>query len=270
MSSFIQHLRKYSFRYNDKLLKFCKPLFDHFGASHFCYYKITNSGHYITLASHLEFSEFFFSENHHINCPYLLHPKHYQTGLSITRNIMDTDFQYRQKATNEKFNFALSASYLERSSDDFQGYAIGTNNPQCENLVINEMPLFLLFIRKFKESFSSILKQMNDEPLDIATPAGPAFHNKDILFNFRMKQRETYLTQLGIHDLPSLSPRERKLLSYIIKGCTSKQIAEEFVLSKRTIESYIDTLKLKLNCNSKFELIQKLNEYSSFGCIDSI
>lgn len=56
----------------------------------------------------------------------------------------------------------------------------------------------------------------------------------------------------------TLSPREEETLEYTVKGYTAKQIAKELSLSPRTIEEYINQVKLKLGVSSKQLLIQKV------------
>lgn len=57
-------------------------------------------------------------------------------------------------------------------------------------------------------------------------------------------------------SLPSMPPREKQCLNYLMQGYTAKMIARELCLSKRTIENYIHNLKTRLGVFSKNELIQ--------------
>jgi DNA-binding CsgD family transcriptional regulator len=54
-----------------------------------------------------------------------------------------------------------------------------------------------------------------------------------------------------------LSQRQIDCLYYLVKGMTLKQIAKSLNLSPRTVEHYLDSVKLKLNCTSRAELIGK-------------
>ncbi len=55
-----------------------------------------------------------------------------------------------------------------------------------------------------------------------------------------------------------LSKRQLECLYYTTKGMTAKNIAEHFSLSKRTVEHYLENIKIKLGCQSKAELISKI------------
>jgi DNA-binding CsgD family transcriptional regulator len=54
-----------------------------------------------------------------------------------------------------------------------------------------------------------------------------------------------------------LSMRQLECLDLLAKGMTYKQIAANLGLSSRTIEHYIEAIKIKLNCESRHALIAK-------------
>lgn len=57
-----------------------------------------------------------------------------------------------------------------------------------------------------------------------------------------------------------LSKREIECLYFLARGKTAKMIAKILTLSPRTVEYYIDNIKVKLNVRSKSELIDKFIE----------
>lgn len=62
---------------------------------------------------------------------------------------------------------------------------------------------------------------------------------------------------LNLHGV-SLTPREQECLEYSTKGYTAKQIAKKLQISPRTVEEYLNQLKIKFNVSNKQELIQKI------------
>jgi len=60
----------------------------------------------------------------------------------------------------------------------------------------------------------------------------------------------------GIH----LSQREAECMALLLKGKTVRHVAEELKLSIRTVEFYLKNMKTKLNCKSKFALIEKIQQ----------
>ena len=55
-----------------------------------------------------------------------------------------------------------------------------------------------------------------------------------------------------------LTKREQQCAYYIVRGYTALQISEHLGLSKRTVEHYIDNIKVKLDVANKAALIEKL------------
>ena len=58
-------------------------------------------------------------------------------------------------------------------------------------------------------------------------------------------------------DTNRLSKRELDCLYYFVKGMTAKKIAICMSLSNRTVEKHIETIKKKLNANSRIDLYEK-------------
>lgn len=58
-----------------------------------------------------------------------------------------------------------------------------------------------------------------------------------------------------------LSKRQLNCAKLLLTGMTTREIAVFLNLSPRTIESYIENIKIKLHCQNKTELIIKLSEY---------
>ena len=67
-----------------------------------------------------------------------------------------------------------------------------------------------------------------------------------------------YLYNSKTNSNTPIAPREIECIIYILRGKTSKQIAKILELSHRTIEFYVNRLKIKLHCHSKSELIEKI------------
>lgn len=52
-----------------------------------------------------------------------------------------------------------------------------------------------------------------------------------------------------------LSAREKQCAHYLLNGMTAKEIGLKLGLSFRTIEAYIENMKMKLRCRNKIELV---------------
>ncbi len=53
-----------------------------------------------------------------------------------------------------------------------------------------------------------------------------------------------------------LSEREKEIVTFVLKGCTYKQISTELFISENTVKTHIKNIYRKLEINSKYQLIQ--------------
>jgi DNA-binding CsgD family transcriptional regulator len=58
-----------------------------------------------------------------------------------------------------------------------------------------------------------------------------------------------------------LSEREKVCLHYLSEGLTMKEIAQKLMLSPRTVETYLERIKKKLNCKTKADVIVAFLKY---------
>lgn len=61
----------------------------------------------------------------------------------------------------------------------------------------------------------------------------------------------------SIENPYKLTNRQLDCLFYLVKGMTIKEIAKTLDLSPKTVEHYLDAIKIKLGCNSRSTLITK-------------
>lgn len=57
-----------------------------------------------------------------------------------------------------------------------------------------------------------------------------------------------------------LSKRQMECLFYLVRGMSAKQIARKLNLSNRTVEDYLENLKLKFDCTHRSDLVIKAIE----------
>ena len=70
------------------------------------------------------------------------------------------------------------------------------------------------------------------------------------------KQSAVYILNPELSPLP-LTPRQQECVFFLIRGKTLKQIADILNLSIRTVESYVEAIKYRLNCTHKTQIIEK-------------
>jgi len=69
-------------------------------------------------------------------------------------------------------------------------------------------------------------------------------------------------------DNQYLTSREIDILKCLLQGYSAKETGVELEISYRTVESYINSLKLKLRCNKKSDLIRFSFKLGLFSLLD--
>ena len=82
----------------------------------------------------------------------------------------------------------------------------------------------------------------------------------------QLDQKRYYLSQSD--EELYFTQREAQCMYYILHGCTIVQVGERLNLSHRTVEFYVKNMKMKLNVQTKSELIAHAMKIGFLGLID--
>lgn len=257
---FHEMLRKItSSPYHNSMRRYTGALNDHFGINHFWYYRISPKGHYCYLGSHAAWSEFCFDNAMLSFFPCLRHPKTLKSGISLMKASDDIHFQAVIKSAWEKFNINFNINLQEKMPDGgIEAFGFGSrfNDNKSDERLLNELGSLITFTKLFRNKHKKLFEILNDSQIDLATQFGTVFYEqpKNLILPI---ERELLWKKLGFDSDSKLTPRETDLLKFLAYGYPASFIATELRLSQRTIENYIATIKSKLSCKSKAELIQK-------------
>ena len=256
MTTFEEMTRAVTCRFSDRIAKACKPLLSAFSLSHFGYCKITNDGNFSYLGSHVGWSEYFAAEKLYIDFPYYRHPKYFKDGISLQRSIQNKPFMNILDQAKNKFNIHHSLVTLQKIPGGMEGFCFASNSPDPSQipLMLNELPLLQLFIKKFREENQVLFSLLEETQVNLHDLIGDRFH-ENIPVMPQLNARKEFLQKLGV--LNPLTPGEIEIMKLLLDGYSAGKIAPRVFLAERTIEHKIDRIKEKLLCSSRVELIQK-------------
>lgn len=253
-----------SSRHHNKMMRFIKPLENHFGVNHFWYYRVTYSGHYSFVGTNSAWDEYCFSRNLFKICPYLRHPDLLQAGLTLMKNGNDPAYQSLLQDAKDKFDVNFSIQLSKHIPEGIEGYGFGTFHKRKipDEHLINELPLLCQFAKRFRQENASIFHLLDDNRVHIESHIGETFTSAPNAVE--APQREDFLRQLGFQAVLSLTAKELAIFKDLAYGFPAHYLASKHFLSQRTIEHYMERLKNKLNCHSKLDLINKSKEFIAF------
>lgn len=257
MKEFYEMLRRItSSPYHDQMMKFVRPLRDHFGINHFWYYHVTSSGFYTYIGTHAEWNEYCFEKHLIDQFPCLRHPDTMQSGISLMKNTANVEYKNVLNEAWETFNINFNLNLTKKTSEGIEafGFATQNNHPQSDEKLLNELPLLRYFINAFRERHKKLFQLVYDNQVNFSAYLGPKFYQNEKFPSFPVKRSE-FLRKLSVLPNWELTSREKDILGFIVNGYPASYIARRLSLSKRTVENYIASIKTKLYCDSKVELI---------------
>lgn len=254
--SWDERLRKHH-SLRDKIFPFVRPLFETFECVHFCYFFVDSHGQTACLSSNSDWIEFYLQQNLFLNSPFLRSPKLIPEAAYFTKEIKDKRLeQSRRHAKN--FGIEETLVLTHKKGEILHAFCFGFPQHVTGNsLLINELPLLQRYCSEFERKAQKQIAAL--EPVDIKSFIGERFEKSTLSAGLDLSKRKNFLTFFN-SPYPDLSKREKQCLLLSMQGMSAQGIGLQLALSRRTVESYLDHLKCKLNCTSKSELIQKANE----------
>lgn len=213
------------------------------GISYFNYLRVQSNGQYCLLSSHSEVIKYLFENTIPVAAPvaeetvshkfnYLVLPeKSYEKALD--------DFQNR-------FNLGNFIDLVECEKNCIELFCFGSaaNNPQIINFYLNRIDILEKFKSLFKEKTQGLIKRQMKTELILPQQMMPEYIN---IINAKYAL-----------DGANLTLREVQCLRLLQQGKTAKQTAKILHLSSRTVESYLENIKSKLNATNRVDLLNKL------------
>ena len=101
-----------------------------------------------------------------------------------------------------------------------------------------------------------IVKPFNEKTLLASLEIGISNHAAEINHSLPKLSKE----KINKHLLSKLSEREFEIAQLIYEGMTNTQIAEKAFVSTNTVKTHLKNIYLKLDANTRLQVIQKLRE----------
>lgn len=118
------------------------------------------------------------------------------------------------------------------------------------------------------------LNIMKRFPANLAAAKKELFFPKEHEKTITNSSRHIFLKSMGknIDWLMSLklTVREKEVLKYLTNGKTAQEIADMLFLSRRTVEKFFENIKLKLHCERRSEIFDRLIELEQLGVLSFI
>ncbi|MDP1836197.1 MAG: LuxR C-terminal-related transcriptional regulator [Chlamydiales bacterium] len=251
MAGLIDVIKRYSIRHDAKIKKICEPLAQCLGIPYFTYYCIDEQGRFGTISNATEFIEYYYSQRLYESNPFMAHPDLFQSGQMLTPCSLDPD---QQSELAKRFDADHLFIDLSCESGKMEGFIFSNHglNPQSGWQYVSQLNLLTKFSRYFKREAKTLIGRMLADQFNMKTARGQSFLEAppQLPLTVPNPMINTYLKVVT-----GLSKQELRCLELFKAGKSAQATAAIMGLSQRTVEHYFESIKNKLGCSSKWDLL---------------
>ena len=244
--------------------KLCEPL-QAYGIDHFSMIRSYDEGHFINLSNIDNWIEYYYREKLYLSSCFENHPSSYFSCVYLWGNDLDGNVVTSAK---QVFNSYHGMTVIDRKFKytNFYFFSTRLEYHHISHFYANYIEHLYKFIYHFEVTAKSLIadhilpsrSSLYEEPY-IANSL-PGFEKLAALMPLYEKRR--LLSELSPRhqavSTPDLTLKESECLTWVLKGLSSKEIAEKLHNSARTVEFHLNNLKDKFGCKTVLALISKV------------
>ncbi len=230
--------------------------------SFFSYLKCYRSGECILFTTNAAVYEMLAENKFHFTVPFPEEIIKQRFYYFIQSDSKFSDVIY--KAKQFKVNYPFDSVHVYKDYYELFCYGFYKDDPNIYNYLLNNQDLIIDFENTFRNNIIPLVDENKNNTLWLpkiyrtnifsASAQPTTFYHKDKYFKNK---------RLTNFDL-KLSRQQIVLLDKLASGYTIEESAKLMTLSHRTAESYLNIIKIKLNCKNKKEVIRRYIEINQF------
>lgn len=250
------------FTSGQNIIDICKPLEERFNINYYLYVRDYKDGRRIWFTTNGKWTEYFYQHELYQVSAFENSFIPYKPGYYLWSTLPG------QKVFNiaREFNIDHGMTIVTDHQDyyEFFHFATTPENNAAVNFYMNHMDILQKFMGYFVDKAKDIIKKADKMIVDVPHPTivETAAQNT-IELDYPVND---FLSSIdnGKYCLKNLTEeihitkREADCLTWFLKGKTMEEIALLENISKRTVETYTDQIKRKLNCHKPIQLGYKL------------
>lgn len=213
--------------------------------------RLNSDGRFAHLSSNLEgVQTWYHFEQHHL-FPYLKDPRLLRSGYDIAE-VFDSS-QKDFFIDTYKINRGLVFIQIEECRMTGFIFFPEAGPFEIESLFLN-LEMLHKFARYFLQEADCEIERIMAGQFDLKKNIGEVFSQDDstLLLSRSNPKINHFLKSISL-----LTPREQQCLDLLKQGRSAQSSAAILGISRRTVEHYINSIKIKFKCRSKWELLNR-------------
>jgi len=245
-----------------------EPLRVHYGIDHFWQFRMDEQGTFFYTGNDPDRMNVYLDLNLHKTNAFFAHPNLYPQMRILEEIAHDDAYLNERKMIRQKVNLYNHYLILRKPTPNVCegfGFASITQNNCIVELASQSPEIFEAFVDYYLQKTEKMQNRLYDNRVFVRDFYGPAFTTKTDLHRrlHLLQQKRTLFFSTILPEkscsLEQLTPREKDCILCYLKGLTAEETARAFSISKRTVESYFENIKQKLNLTSKRDLFKKVD-----------
>lgn len=250
-----------------ELARLCDSLVSKTPITWFGYFRFSRDRKLIALSTSPEVDQHYFENKHYMidfaNLPFeeITNGINYSKSISPSFTAAELQMEYRKQFGLDNFLMIVEKSY---DCCHIYMFASKVEQGHMINYYLNNISFLQHFVASNRDKIQSIVDQSDIDTIEIKLDESVQ-DNSDSIFsqdsasdsNIFLNERQEAMVGLAHSDFSCLTERELQCLKFIIRGLTSKEIANKLKISFRTVENYSARIKYKLGCRRKHDILRK-------------
>lgn len=238
----------------------------------FLYVKRIGKNAFTCLSNLPEWQDYYFTHHYYLQSEFETPNKMYAAGIYMWKNLLQQDVY---QAFQQKYQFQQGLTVIKKSSDNniHEFFHFGTKDQNLNlNYCLNNTHLLERFCLYFKDKAHKHIQLLSNNYLVFPEQSKNSnlVEDKINLNEFLNKTPiEKYFFMIS-EDNFYLRKKKFDCLKWYALGKTASEISIIENISKRTVETYLDEIKKKLEVNNKYELIRQLAISGFLGNVNGV
>lgn len=266
-------LKVYNSDLTDQFKKLAKPMESIYGFDYINYRWVSADGDFFHISTMPERAHYIFTDHLYKQCPFIHYPNNYSNGAYLVHSLYDINYI---KTLEEHYNNKMPQSIIicKKRMDGIQVFTLGCTNINSPALAIaiNNLNIFDKFCEYLITQWSSRFNKMEPFIINIKKIIGKEkFYNKPNFYQGTdIQSKQQFLKCIGYEEkyaleILEMTKRETECLRLIVEGHTVKKMARTLHISPRTLEIHIRNIKKKLHCNTRIDILIKVEYLKLIG-----
>ncbi len=237
-------------------------------ATYILHRRLYNDGRHFYLSNRPDVMHCYFSNNFQNYAQCQRHPSVFKTGYVLWDSWRSWEMDIEGwlnvgKPAADEFNVdhGLSVFYPNMNYCDIYDFSVAKDNANGNINYMTHFQQILNSIESYKEQAKRLIAEAD------ASAAVMGYNSTVDLYQDKPNNKilEFSVKQFGQVIYPhSLTRREIETIYWLIRGKTVPEIAILLQLSKRTVETYVTNIKLKLACKNLFQIGHIVGKHSGY------